>query len=393
MQRRLQRAVLIIAILVSATGAAFLMVMLRPEPPTRDVPDLAVLVDVVVLERSPAEILVRSQGTVRPRTETTLSAEVSGAIIEVSANFVAGGVFDADEVLLRIDPTDYLAAVEQFDALVKQRQIEYDGAARLRTQGFRAEAEFAAAEAALAAARSDLKRARRNLERTEIRVPYAGIVRSKDADIGQFVNPGTRLGVTFATDYAEVRLPLTDQDLAFVDLPEARDLASGSAPVGSSVVLSALREGVRREWASRIVRSESVVDESSRVSYAVVRVDDPYAFESDRTPLPVGTFVVAGIEGRSPGELIRVPRSVVRGSNNLVFVDDDNRLRIREVDIFRFDARYAYLRDMALEGERVVLTSLENPINGMRVRTTLDMADAASGDGTDPKLAAKDGEP
>ncbi len=393
MQRRLQRAVLIIAILVSATGAAFLMVMLRPEPPTRDVPDLAVLVDVVVLERSPAEILVRSQGTVRPRTETTLSAEVSGAIIEVSANFVAGGVFDADEVLLRIDPTDYLAAVEQFDALVKQRQIEYDGAARLRTQGFRAEAEFAAAEAALAAARSDLKRARRNLERTEIRVPYAGIVRSKDADIGQFVNPGTRLGVTFATDYAEVRLPLTDQDLAFVDLPEARDLASGSAPVGSSVVLSALREGVRREWASRIVRSESVVDESSRVSYAVVRVDDPYAFESDRTPLPVGTFVVAGIEGRSPGELIRVPRSVVRGSNNLVFVDDDNRLRIREVDIFRFDARYAYLRDMALEGERVVLTSLENPINGMRVRTTLDMADAASGDGTDSKLAAKDGEP
>lgn len=393
MQRRLQRAVLIIAILVSAAGASFLLVSLRPEPPIRDLPDLALLVEVTVLEKSTADILVRSQGTVRPRTETTLSAEVSGAIIEVSPNFVPGGVIRSDEVLLRIDPTDYVAAVEQFDALVKQRQIEYDGAARLRTQGFRAEAELAAAEAALAAARSDLKRARRNLERTEIRVPYAGIVRSKDADIGQFVNPGTRLGVTFATDYAEVRLPLTDQDLAFVDLPDARDLAAGNAPEGSKVVLSALREGVRREWASRIVRTEGVVDESSRVSYAVARVDDPYAFASERSPLPVGTFVVAEIEGRSAGELIRVPRSVVRGSNSLVFVDDENRLRIREVDIFRFDARHAYLSDTALEGERVVLTSLENPINGMRVRTTLDLAEDGSGEAEDPRLAATDGEP
>ena len=120
---------------------------------------------------------------------------------------------------MRIDPTNYEVAFRQAEALVKQRQIEYDGASKLRSQGYRAEAEHASAAAALASAEAELTRANRNLQRTYIRLPYAGIVRSKEADLGQFVNMGTPLGITFATDHAEVRLPLTDTDLAFIDLP------------------------------------------------------------------------------------------------------------------------------------------------------------------------------
>ena len=126
--------------------------------------------------------------------------------------------------MLRIDPTNYEVAVHRAEATLKQRQIEYDGAEKLRSQGYRAESEYASAAAALAAAEADLVNARRNLERTRISLPYAGMVRSKEADLGQYVNPGTRLGVTFATDYAEVRLPLTDSDLGFIDLlfPDSR---------------------------------------------------------------------------------------------------------------------------------------------------------------------------
>ena len=90
---------------------------------------------------------------------------------------------------------------------------------KLRNQGYRAEAELASAAAALATARAERVRANRNLERTYIRVPYEGIVRAKESDLGEFVNTGTRLGVVFATDFAEIRLPLTDLDLAYIDLP------------------------------------------------------------------------------------------------------------------------------------------------------------------------------
>ncbi len=383
MSRKVERIALIVAILLVAVVISLMLSFLRKEPPKKPVENLAMLVEVAELESVDARFPVRSQGTVRPRTETILSAEVSGAVVEISPKFIPGGVFDANEVLMRIDPTNYRVAVTQAEALVRQRTIEYEGAKKLRTQGYRAESEYASSAAALATAEADLVRAKRNLERTYIRLPYAGMVRGKEADLGQFVNPGTRLGVTFATDYAEVRLPLTDRDLAFVDLPYASEITAAAETRGPEVLLSAEQRGRLVEWQARIVRSEGVVDESSRVTYAVAKVEDPYALNSDHVPLPMGTFVTASIEGVAIEGLLRVPRHALHGSNQLLFVDDENTLRIRNVSIVRADAEYAYIDDGAEPGERVILTAMESPINGMPVRTTADIA------ADDEKIAAK----
>ena len=379
----MKRFLIIAGILLAAVAIATAMVRMKPPPPKKEVVDLDPLVEVLVLENMTANFEVTSQGTVRPRTETVLSAEVSGTITRISPKFIAGGVFDAGEVLLRIDPTNYSVAVDQAEALVKQRQIEYDGASKLRERGYRAESELASAAAALASAKAELVRARRNLERTYIRLPYEGIVRSKESDLGQFVNPGTRLGIVFSTDYAEVRLPLTDLDLAFVNLPGATDIAeSGETDAGPVVTLTATQKGRQQSWQARVVRTEGVVDESSRVTYAVARIDDPYALHSNNVPLPVGTFVSATIAGSEAENVIRVPRSVVRGSDELIFVDDDSKLRIRQVSIIRGDANFVYLGGGAEVGERVVVTSLETPINGMAVRVKGDEPPA------DDKLAS-----
>jgi RND family efflux transporter MFP subunit len=370
MQRKTRRILTIAGILAAALAATLIMSSLRPEPPKKDEDNLELLVDVMTLETMQASFQISSQGTVRPRTETALSAEISGTIVSISPKFVAGGVFAANEVLLRIDPSNYAVAVDQAEAVLNQRQIEYDGASKLRSQGYRAESEYASALAALATAKADLTRAQRNLERTYIRLPYAGMVRSKEADLGQFVNPGVRLGVTFATDYAEVRLPLNDQDLAFVSLPNARDIAATGSVDGIAATLSAVQQGEVRQWEAHIVRSEGVVDEKSRVTYAVARIDDPYQLHGDGAALPVGTFVVAKIAGAMAPDIIRVPQSAIRGANQLIFLDDENRIRIRAVGIVRSDAEFVYLGSGVSPGDRIVLTALENPINGTRVRTT-----------------------
>lgn len=369
------RLLLVLGIPGLAIIAAVLMLGMRQEPPKKERNDLDPLVDVIELESMTANFEVRSQGTVRPLTETVLSAEVSGTITGISPKFVAGGVFQANEELMRIDPTNYAVAVDQAVALITQRQIEFDGAKKLRSQGYRAESEYASAAAALATATAELVRANRNLERTFIRVPYEGIVRSKEADLGQFVSPGTRLGVVFATDFAEVRLPLTDRDLAFVDLPDAADMATSDDVVGPAVTLTAVQKGRAESWSARIVRTEGVVDENSRVTYAVARIRDPYSLHSDGNVLPVGTFVAAIIRGAAAENVIRVPRGVVRGSDELVFIGEDNKIRIRRVDIIRSDAEYSYLRGGASVGERIVGSALEAPINGMSVRTE-DNSDA-----------------
>ena len=353
-----------------AIAAVYAMIASRPEPPKKELTDLDPIVDVVVLKTMTTNFEVRSQGTVLPRTETVLSSEVSGTVTQLSPKFVAGGVFAANEVMLRIDPTNFAVAVDQAEALVNQRQIEYDGASKLLSQGYRAETEYASAAAALASSRADLVRAKRNLERTYIRLPYAGMVRAKEADLGQYVSPGTRLGVVFSTDYAEVRLPLTDRDLAFVDLPTATEVAASGGAEGPAVTLSAVQKGVHTEWTATVVRTEGVVDEASRVTYAVARIEDPYRLRSEGPILPVGTFVAATIEGATAANVIRVPRAYVRGSDELVFVDRDNKLAIRKIDIVRSDADYVYVGGGASAGERIVATALEAPVNGMSVRVS-----------------------
>ena len=364
------RKLLIFGILAGAVAIVIAMSSMRPQPPRKERVELDPLVEVMALEAMTEQFEVRSQGTVTPRTETVLSAEVSGTVTWISPKFVAGGVFDDGEVLLRIDPTNYDVAVKQAEALVKQRQIEFDGASKLRSQGYRAEAEHASAAAALASAEAELVRARRNLERTYIRLPYEGVVRSKETDLGQFVNPGTRLGVTFATNFAEVRLPLTDTDLAFIDLPKTGEMTSSAAVARPVVTLSATQKGRLVEWEAIVVRTEGVVDEKSRVTYAVARIDDPYGLHQESPQLPVGTFVSAKIKGTVAENIVRIPRAVVRGSDQVIFVDDENQIEVRTIDIARADADFVYVRDGASPGDRIVLTALESPINGLAVRTT-----------------------
>jgi len=189
----------------------------------------------------------------------------------------------------------------------------------------------------------------------------------------------------FATDYAEVRLPLTDRDLGFVDLPGVADVSSTGSADGPAVRLSAVQKGERTTWTANIVRSEGVVDEKSRVTYAVARIEDPYCRRTSCNALPVGTFVSAAISGTSAKDVIQVPRAVIRGSDELLFVDDDNTLRIRKVDIVRSDSQYIYVGGGAVPGERISITALETPVNGMSVRTS-DQAN----DSTEPTTTASE---
>ena len=387
MRRKYKRMLSIAGILVGAVLAASALSTLKPEPPKKEIENFDLLVDVLQLEVSSESFAIRSQGTVRPRTQTVLSAEISGSIVSVSPKFVAGGVFQSGEPLMRIDPTNYTVAVDRAEALVLQRQIEFDGAKKLRSQGYRAEAELASAAAALAAAQAELVGAQRNLERTHIRLPYEGMVLSKDADLGQFVNPGTQVGVTFATNYAEVRLPLTDQDLAFIDIPDTSEITQTGGANGPLVTLSAIRKGRYTEWDAQIVRSEGVVDEKSRVTYSVARVVDPYQLHGDGVPLPVGTFVAASILASNVVDVIRVPRTALRGSDQLLFVDDENKIEIRSVDILRSDSQFAYLSGGAEAGERIAITAIEAPTNGMSVRTEESLAEDAASE--DEQIAAR----
>lgn len=383
--------IVIPGIIGGAMALSLAMSQMKPEPEKKDEEKLDLLVQVLPLKISTEAFQIKSQGTVRPRTQTVLSAEISGSIVSISPKFIAGGVFGKREVLMRIDPTNYTVAVDKAEALVKQRQIEFDGAKKLRSQGYRAESEYASAAAALASALAEFVSSQRNLERTFIRLPYEGMVRSKDTDIGQFVTPGMQLGVTFATDQAEVRLPLTDLDLAFVEMPHSAAITKTGSVDGPLVKLTAVQKGQRVEWDAQIVRSEGVVDERSRVTYFVAQISDPYRLHGEGSPLPIGTFVAAEITGSTVLDIIRVPRTALRGADQVLIVDDEGRIEIRTVDVIRTDDSFAYVGGGVSAGERITTTAIEAPVNGMSVRTAESMAAGsdANANGVDEKIASR----
>lgn len=373
----------LLVIALAAVAAASLAAM-RPEPERREVEVLAPLVRVETVRIEDTRFTVISQGTVAPRTESRVAPQVSGRVVWVSPDFIAGGFLEADEPLLRIDPIDYQQAVVRAEAEI--------AAARLRLAQEEAEARVAREEweelgggdapeltlripqlenarASVAAAEAALERARRDLERTEIRAPYRGRVREKRTDVGQFVGVGADLGTIYAIDYAEIRLPLPDGDLAYLDLPLVYRQQTPSR--GPEVKLTAEFAGRRHEWEGRIVRTEGEIDPTTRMVHAIARVADPYGRggPSERPPLAVGMYVEAEILGRVAERAAVLPRAALRTEGDHVLViDREDRLHIRPVEVLRTTRDRVVIGSGLEEGERVVVSALDAVVDGMQVR-------------------------
>lgn len=369
----------ILLIAVAALAAVGLFAARTPAV-QQPAPPPTLLVDVAMAKREPVTFVVRSQGVVAPRTRTTIVSEVSGTVVEVSPAFVAGGFFEKGDVLVRIDPRNYSTALKRATAAVAQAKTKvatenalagyaYEDWERLRSLEVAdrpasdltlRKPQLAEAVAGLESAEADLEKATEDLSRTIIRAPYDGMVREKRADVGQFVNTGTPLAETFATDYAEIRLPVPQIELKYLEL----------AALNEGSVLPATLEadigGMVHGWPAEIVRTEGVFDPDTRVLHLVAQVQDPYA--SGREPLRIGTFVSAVVEGTSAGQVFVIPRHSLERGETLWMVADDMTIRPRDLEIVRADEGFAYVAAGLRDGERYTVTPPENSLPGMTVR-------------------------
>lgn len=377
---------IVLPLAIVAGSVLFLVFMVRSRPVVESRPPAVPppIVRVTTATLDTVRLTVRSQGAVIPRTESALSAETDGQIVYVSPSFVPGGFFETGELLVRLDPRDAELAVTRAAAdtarFATAMQIEREEG-RLAQDEWRElgagapmplvlrEPQMAQARANLEASVAALEQAKLNLERTEIRAPYAGRVRKKNVDVGQFLRRGEALATIYAINYAEIRLPIPDEELAYFDTPmQFRGEAARSA--GPPVAISAEFAGRRHRWDGRVVRMEGEIDPMSRMVYAVARVQNPYGRGSnpDRPPLGIGMFVEAEILGKSYPGVAVLPRTAMHGENRIAVVDDENRLRFRNVEVLRTESDRVLVRGGVREGERVCLSALETQVDGMEVR-------------------------
>jgi RND family efflux transporter MFP subunit len=380
----LLRILIPIVVLAGAGYGTFILVGMRPAPPTRVFEPVVPLVETIDVVLGTVALHVHAEGTVAPRVETELVPEVAGRVLELSPSLVVGGFFDEGDVLFRLDAREYELAVirsraaiaqanlrletEQQEASVAEREWELLDIGQPTGLALRVP-QIAEALASLASAEATLAQAEYDLERTVVRAPYDGRVRTERLDIGQFVQRGNSVATLYSIDAAEVRLPIPDAELAFVDLPLGyRDGDVSTAK--PTVTIRAQFAGEAHEWVGQIDRTEGEIDLRTRMVNAIARVEDPYSRVSnpDRPPLAIGMFVEADILGRSSGQVAALPRSVLRGANQVLVVDSDNTLRFKTVEVFRLERDRVLLDGGIEEGDRIVVSPLESAVEGMAVR-------------------------
>ena len=360
----------LVGVVIIVTGPT-----LEPQSAPAEIPVVKTLAATLQAVR----LSVAAHGTVVPKSESDLVAEVSGRVVHVSDALVSGGFFAEGDVLVEVERIDYEVAHAQAKAQLaaarsdvigaRRAYARYDSLADARS-GSQAEKDDAlnrllVAQAAFEEATARRTRAERDLERTRLTAPYDGRVRTERVDAGQFVNRGEAIATLYSTDYAEVRLPVLDRDLAHLPLTLARPPEDDQAPV--AVVLKAEFAGREHTWRAEVVRTEGELDGRTRMVNVIAQVAAPYD-PPNGTPLTVGMFVEAEILGREVADVVVLPRTALQASDQVYVVGDDDRLEFRDVTILRATGETVYVQTGIAVGELVCTSRLEAAVEGQLVQ-------------------------
>lgn len=385
-----------LAVLVVGTALAYGVLVGRPKPAPEPAPTwVPPLVDIVYARPQPQALAVQTQGTVHPHREIQLVSQVSGMIEQVSPAFAQGGFFEAGDSLVKVEDVDYRFAIARAESQVaasKQVVAEEEGRALQARREWRdlgsvqandlflRKPQIASAKASLKAAEADLAAARLDLERTTITAPFNGRIREKLVDVGQFISPGTPVASIYGTDLVDIRLPLTDRQVALLQLPLTSDSAESADVANPSVTVRARFGNREWQWEGQVVRTDAVIDLDSRVVYAVAEVERPFesAPDSQRPPLSPGLFVHATIAGRTLEGVTALPRSALDTDGQVMIVDEQGLARTREVQVLQSDARHAWVQGLD-DNEHVIVGQHGQVIAGMGVEIRAEQT-AAQGE-------------
>ncbi len=380
---KLLKVALPIAIILAAALVSVAMIKLRRPPEKQAAAHPGVLVEVQRVETARYPLQIRASGTVQPAREISVIPQVNGRVVALGRDFAAGSFFAKGDLLLRIEPIDYRLAVEQSEAALARAEVELattesqaaiarEEWQRLGLQGDEEpnplalyEPQLKNARANLASARTALEQARLNLARTALVAPFDGRVRTRSADLGQYLRAGTPVATFIGSAHAEVVVSLPLDDLAWLHIPPP-----GSDRGGSPARIT-LSGHAAPSWEGRIVRLLGEVDPRGRMVQAVVRIRDPYRLAATPSAPPyldVGQYVDVLFDGPELERVVALPRRALRESGTVWVVDDQMRLRIRPVEVLRLERDVALIRTGLEDGERVVLTQISGASDGQKLR-------------------------
>ncbi|UJS24156.1 efflux RND transporter periplasmic adaptor subunit [Thiothrix winogradskyi] len=380
---------IILPLLVIAVGFGLgkFLIATGPEAEKQPQETRPTVIEAQPLNLQSYQVKVSASGIVKAQTQTSLVAEVSGKVLEISPNFQAGSYFDKGANLLKLDAANYTNAVTIAEGDLAQKQLALEeqqaqaklaqrdwnlldgNASRPQSDLAARRPHIAAAQAAINAAEAKLQQEKLNLARTRITAPYSGRVQEKRVEVGQYITPGTVLGVIYATDAVEVHLPLSLAQYELLGMPEAfRDKAADTAAM-PKVEFSPSNGNRSDAWQGQVVRSSAALDEKSRQISVIAQIDQPFiAREGVSAPLRIGQYITAKIDGKTFNNVYVVPASAVRQGKEILLLRD-GKVSVQPINlVWNAEKDVVIQTDVDLNGQRVIITPLPLATEGQAVQ-------------------------
>jgi len=381
------------------------MIVANPPKSHRGKPPQSAKISVEVLTLAPQDyqIKVDSFGTVKPRTKSALVAQVSGLITHISNNFREGGFFEQGEVLVTLDDRDYQAELKIAQAGIlkaKQNLLEEQARVTQAEQDWQRlgsgeqpsalvlrKPQLAAVQAQMLSAQAQFDKAKLALERTKIVAPYSGRILSKQVDVGQVVSMNSKLAEIFASDSVEIRLPLQNSDLRFINLPEQYRQKRQKGVQNSAILADKIQQSVEfysdispnKHWQGKLIRTEGSIDTNAQQLYVVAKINDPFMRNLNEKAhggdiaIKIGQYLEAKISGKLLHNVMVIPNtSIYQGS--YVYIIEKGLLQRKNIAIAWQNNQSAIIdltNDSASDGlefgQQLVLTSLGQVSSGTAV--------------------------
>lgn len=390
-QQKFSQTIVGIVIIFAAVLVAAALYFMKPSPEKGRPEIRPTLVETILVEKEDKALKVAAFGTVQPHRKLTVQTEVKGRVIEQSPNLDAGGVLQAGEIMVKLDPRDYVAAVEQnrakvekaeFDLIVEKgrkliaekewqlldKSLKQGGLGKdlaLRIPHLREK------ESALQAAQSSLEKSLVDLKRTILRSPFNALVIEEFVEIGQLLLPQTKVATIVSTDEFRVQVSIPYDQIASVKVPTKSE--TEKTPV---TVIQDIGSGETVKRQGYLLRLLGDLDPNGRMVQLLIVIDDPLNLEnteSDVIPLLLGTYVEVLFEGPVIPNVVEIPRLAVREGGNVWVMNKEGKLEIRKVEILSGDKHQVIIGKGLETGDSIVVSSISVPLEGMELKNLSDV--------------------
>lgn len=357
---------LVLLLAIAAVGC-FAWLGLQPQA-SQHAPPPAPHVEVVtsVLRTRAITITRLGLGTVTAWNTATITPQVSGQIIELPLH--EGGMVKAGDVLVRLDPRPFEAALNQAKARESQDQANLVAAQKnlnrdqaLLGRGFSPQqtvdnerAQEEALTAAVAGDAAAVEVAQLNLEYASVRAPFSGVVGLRNVDLGNVVSPTTNIVTLAQIEPIAVDFTLPQADLAAV---------TQALQSGPPAVTAIDQDG------TNILAEGTLEVLNNQVDTATGTIKLKARFPNTDHKLWPGAFVQIRLAVRSEADAIAIPSSALqRGPNGVyVWVVDGSNARIRPVSIEAIEGDLAVIGSGLAAGERIVTAGQNRLADGTPV--------------------------